>query len=131
MNYSIVPLQVSKCPVAPVLLAPNRIDTDAVNMISSSFRITMPSEGVDPATTYSYVFEGLVSGSITTGTLTLDEATDREKGIPVDAARFDGNSCTLTVVSELGGVKSEPVTITITRHNATGFSTIADFKKSI
>jgi len=129
VNYSIVPLQVSKCPVAPVLLAPNRIDTDAVNMISSSFRITMPSEGVDPATTYSYVFEGLVSGSITTGTLTLDEATDREKGIPVDAARFDGNSCTLTVVSELGGVKSEPVTITITSHNATGFSTIADFKK--
>jgi hypothetical protein len=129
VNYAVYPLAVSKCPVSPVLLAPNKIDTDAVNMISPSFRITVDAEGADPATEYSYKFEGLVTGSFVDGTLSLEEATDRTKGILVDAARFSGRSCTLTVTSSLNGIESEPVVITITKHSATEYATIAAFKK--
>ncbi|MCI9607352.1 MAG: hypothetical protein HFJ94_04155 [Muribaculaceae bacterium] len=129
VNYAVYPLAVSKCPVSPVLLAPNKIDTDAVNMISPSFRITVDAEGADPATKYSYKFEGLVTGSFVDGTLSLEEATDRTKGILVDAARFSGSSCTLTVTSSLNGIESEPVVITITKHSATEYATIAAFKK--
>ncbi|MDE5688065.1 MAG: hypothetical protein K2I18_05500 [Paramuribaculum sp.] len=128
VNYAIYPIAIAKCPVAPILLAPNKIDTEEVNMISPSFRISINPAGVDESTVYKYTLSGVKANVADKGELTYAEATDPEKGILISSDYFTATSCELTVTAVLGSVESAPVTVRITRHNATAYTTIADFK---
>lgn len=128
VNYAIYPIAIAKCPVAPILLAPNKIDTEEVNMISPSFRISINPAGVDESTVYKYTLSGVKANVADKGELTYAEATDLEKGILISSDDFTATSCELTVTAVLGSVESAPVTVRITRHNATAYTTIADFK---